>query len=62
MEELSIREKNRIICAVSGRKSQEEAGLTTESELQYYKTIWDDAQSLFDRGGVWPIFELFELD
>jgi len=62
MDDLSVREKNRIISAVNCRNNPEEAGLQTQAELQYYKLIWDDAQSLFDRGGIWPIFELFELD
>ena len=62
MEELSVREKNRIITAVSCRQTPEQAGLKTEAELQYYKIIWDDAQSLYDMGGIWPIFDLWELD
>ena len=62
MDELSAREKNWIISAVNSRKTPEEAGLKTEAELQYYKVIWEDANSLFDRGGVWPVFDLFELD
>lgn len=59
---LTDREKNRIISAVNCRKTPEEAGLKTAEALQYYKVIWDDAQSLFDRGGAWPVFDLFELD
>ena len=62
MEELSVREKNWIITAVNCRHTPEQAGLKTEAELQYYKIIWDDAQSLYDRGGIWPIFDLWELD
>jgi len=62
MVELSVREKNWIISAVNSRKTPDEAGLKTEAELQYYNVIWDDAKSLFDRGGVWPIFDLIELD
>ena len=62
MKELTVREKNRIICAVNSRQTAEQAGLTAEAELAYYKTIWDDAQQLFDRGGVWPVFDLWELD
>ena len=62
MEVLTVREKNWIISAVNCRKTPEEAGLKTEEELQYYKAIWDDAQALYDRGGVWPVFDLIELD
>lgn len=62
MEELSAREKNRVIAAVNARKTPEEAGLKTEAELAYYKIIWEDARQYFDRGGVWPIFDLWELD
>ena len=62
MEELTVREKNWIITAVNYRKTPEEAGIKTEAELKYYRIILDNAQSLFDRGGVWPIFDLIELD
>ena len=62
MKELTAREKNHIICAVNSRQTAEQAGLTTEAELDYYKTIWDDAQQLFDHGGVWPVFDLWALD
>lgn len=62
MEELTIRQKNHIISAVSCRRTPEEAGLSTPEELAYYTLIWEDAQSLYDRGGVWPVFDLFELD
>ena len=61
-EELTAREKNRIISAVNCRKSAEAAGLKTQAELNYYMMIWDEAQGYFDRGGVWPIFDLWELD
>lgn len=62
MEELTVREKNRIISAVNCQKTAEEAGLKTPAELQYYQIIWDEAQGYFDRGGIWPIFDLWELD
>ena len=62
MAELMVREKNWIITAVNCRKSPEEAGLKTEAELQYYWIIWDEAQGYFDQGGIWPIFDLWELD
>lgn len=62
MEELTVREKNRIISAVNSQKAAEEAGLKTPTELQYYQIIWDEAQGYFDRGGIWPIFDLWELD
>ena len=62
MTELSEREKNWIISAVNCRKTPEEAGLNTEEELAYYKMIWDEAQGYHDRGGVWPVFDLWELD
>ena len=62
MEELSVREKNHIISAVTCRKTAEEAGLSTPAELAHYQEIWQEAQRLYDRGGMWPIFELFELD
>ena len=61
-EELTAREKNWIISAVNCRKSAEDARLKTQAELNYYKMIWDEAQGYFDRGGVWPIFDLWELD
>lgn len=61
-DELTAREKNWIISAVNCRKSPEEAGLKSPAELQYYKMIWEEAQEYFDRGGVWPIFDLWELD
>ena len=62
MDELNAREKNRVIAAVNARMTPEEACLKTEAELAYYKIIWEDARQYFDRGGVWPIFELWELD
>ena len=62
MAELSVREKNWIISAVNCRKKPEAAGLKTEAALAYYKMIWDEAQRYYDRGGVWPIFDLWELD
>ena len=62
MEQLSIREKNRIISAVSCRKTPEEAGLSKPAELAYYRELWQEAQSLYARGGVWPVFKLYELD
>ena len=62
MDALNAREKNRVIAAVNARKTPEEAGLKTEAELAYYKIIREDARQHFDRGGVWPIFDLWELD
>ena len=62
MDELTVREKNHIISAVNGRQTPQEAGLSTPAELAYYEIIWADAQDLFDRGGIWPVFELWELD
>jgi len=62
MEELTVREKNRVILAVNCQKTAEEGGLKTPAELQYYQMIWDEAQGYFDRGGVWPIFDLWEID
>ena len=62
MKELTVREKNWIITAVNRRQIPEAVGLKTEAELQYYQRIWDEAQALYDQGGVWPIFELWELD
>ena len=62
MAELSAREKKWIISAVNCRKKPEEAGLKTETELAYYKMIWEEAQGYYDRGGVWPVFDLWELD
>ena len=62
MEELTVREKNRIISAVNCQTAAEEAGLKTPAELQYYQMIWNEAQGYFDRGGIWPIFDLWELD
>lgn len=62
MEQLSIREKNWIISAVSCQKTAQEAGLTTWAELSYYRALWQEAQTLCDRGGVWPVFDLYELD
>ena len=62
MAKLTVREKNWIITAVNCRKSPEEADLKTEAELQYYWTIWQEAQDYFDRGGIWPLFDLWELD
>ena len=62
MEELDVRVKNRIISAVSCRKTACEAGLTTPEELEYYHRIRQEAENLYRRGGVWPIFDLFELD
>ena len=49
MAELSAREKNWIISAVNCRKKPEEAGLKTETELAYYKMIWEEAQGYYDR-------------
>ena len=62
MDELNAREKNRVITAVNARMTPEEAGLIMEAELAYYKIIWEDARQYFDRGGVWPIFDLWALD
>ena len=62
MEELTARQKNWIISAVNGRKTPEETGLKTEAELAYYKMTWDEAQMYYDKGGIWPIFDLWELD
>ena len=59
---LSIREKNWIITAVNRRQSAEEASLKSEAELAYYRMIRDEAKSYYDRGGVWPVFDLWELD
>ena len=62
MEELTVRQKNHIIDAVNRRLTPEEAGLCTPVQLEYYRIIYADAQSLLRRGGVWPVFELWELE
>ena len=61
-DSLTAREKNRIITAVNMQQSFEAAGFKTSAEKDFYDAIWADAKSLFDRGGVWPIFDLCELD
>ena len=61
-EELTVREKNWILSAVSCRKTPEEAGLTRDAQLRYYQIIRTEAQDVYDRLGVWPVFELWELD
>lgn len=61
-DDLTPREKNWIITAVNLRQTAEEAGLKTVAEKEYYNVIHAEAEALFARGGVWPIFELWELD
>lgn len=61
-DDLTSREKNWIITAVNMRQSPEEAGLKTVAEKEYYSAIRAEAEALFARGGVWPVFDLWELD
>ena len=61
-DELCARQWNRIICAVNEKKTAEEAGLSTETELLHYKNIWSEAEELFAKYGTWPIFSLAELE
>ncbi|MBQ9931549.1 MAG: ADP-ribosylglycohydrolase family protein [Firmicutes bacterium] len=60
--ELTARQKNWIIMAVNARETADEAGLKSVGELQYYHDTYNEAMELFERGGVWPIFDLWELD
>ena len=56
------REINRVIRAVNSRETPQEAGLQTESELALYASIRAEAEHWFDKHGIWPVFELCELD
>jgi hypothetical protein len=59
---MRAREINRVISAVNSGKTEEEADLKTEGELELYRRIQTEAQQLFQRNGNWPVFELCELD
>ena len=62
MGDLTAREWNRIICAVNAKQTAEEAGLKTNEELQHYEKIWNEAEELFAKYGIWPVFDLVELE
>ena len=62
MNDLTAREWNRIICAVNSRQSAEAAGLKAEAELLHHGNIWKEAEEIFAKYGVWPVFSLAELD
>ena len=62
MCDLTAREWNRIIDAVNGKQTAEEAGLKTEEELMRYRNIWNEAEELYAKYGQWPVFDLVELE
>ena len=61
-EELTAREKNRIITAINCQQAPEEVVLKSEAEHAYFRIIYEEAKTLYARGGVWPVFDLWELD
>ena len=62
MKTLTAREWNRIISAVNSKETFKEAGLSGEEELQYYQNMWKEAEEIQAKHGIWPIFELAELE
>ena len=53
---------NAIAIAVTHKTPKAKAGLENEVESRYYDELWKDAMDIQKKHGIWPVFEMAELE
>lgn len=53
---------NEITRAVNNKVPKAQAGLKNEIESRYYDSLWKQAESVQEKYGEWPVFEMAELE
>ena len=56
------RRRNAIAMAVSSKIPKEKAGLKDKFEQAYYDLLWKEAQLHQEAYGIWPTFEVEEIE
>ncbi len=59
---LTAREMNRIISLVNYKTPKEKCDLRSVEEERFYDNLINEAKEMMDRTGIWPIFDVCELD
>ena len=59
---LSPRAMNRIIDLVNSKIPKEKCVFRSDEEERFYDNLINEAKETLDRIGVWPIFDVCELD
>lgn len=53
---------NEITSAVNSKTPKAKAGLKNEVERRYYDGLWKEAMDVQKKHGIWPVFEMAELE
>ena len=59
---LSSYQQMNVILAVNNKRTIEEAGISDPREVEYYRRLWDSAETTETITGVWPVCDLPELE
>lgn len=62
LDKITTARKNMITRAVNAKETLEESGAVTEIEKLYYEHLFNEAVALEQKHGIWPVFEMWEID